>query len=346
MVLQEMIAALSGAMAPSGSEGRAREIAGKLVADYVDETKTDTMGNLIALRRCADAQAPTVLLDAHLDEIGLIVTGYEQGFLRFHTLGGVDPRMLPALEVRLLAQEPLYGVIDVLPPHVLTEEEREKPLDAEKLYIDAGLTEEEARRLVPPGTPAVFASGCAPLGKHRLCGKSLDDRSCAAILIRAMELVKDEKLTCHVALLFAAQEEVGCRGAVTGAYALAPEAAVAVDVTFGASPDAPAEKTFPLNAGPTVGVGPNMNRSVSDRLLALAAEKGIPVQTEVMAGCSGTDAWVIQTSREGVATGVLSLPLKYMHTPVEVLDLRDAEAAAQLLAAWLLSYGKEAGEHA
>ncbi|MBE6968972.1 MAG: M42 family metallopeptidase [Ruminococcaceae bacterium] len=341
MTLKEIIIRLSEAAGPSGREDAAMEVVEELLRPLVDDIRSDAMGNRIALKKCADAAAPTVMLDAHMDEIGLIVTGYEKGFLRFQPLGGVDARMLPALEVKLLTDEPLYGVIDTLPPHILSAEEREKPLPVDKLYIDVGLEEEEVKRRVPLGTPAVFTTKCFELGENRLCGKAMDDRSCAAILIRALQLLEGQTLGCHVALLFAVQEEVGCRGAVTGAYGVAPEAAIAVDVTHGQSPDAPKNETFVLGGGPAIGVGPNATRSVSDKLTALAAAAGMDVQIEVIPGHSGTDAWPIQISRVGVATGVLSLPLRYMHTPVEVLDLRDAENCAKLLALWLADYGKE-----
>ena len=342
MDLKEKIFALAEASGPSGFEGGARAAAEELLRPFVDELRTDGMGNLIALRRAGRPGAPTVMLDAHLDEIGLIVTGHEKGFLRFASLGGVDARMLPALELTVLAPEgPLPGVIDVLPPHVLSPKDQEKPLAEDKLFIDVGLSQEEAQRRVPPGTPAVFAAPCGMLGEHRLCGKALDDRSCAAIVIQVMEQLRDEPLEVNVAVLLAAQEEVGCRGAVTGAYAVDPEAAIAVDVTHGSTPDAPAHKTFPLNGGAAIGVGPNMTRRISDRLAGLAREREIPFSLEAMGGHSGTDAWAIQTSREGVATGVVSLPLKHMHTPVEVMDLRDAQALVRLLCAWVETYGKE-----
>lgn len=341
MELKEMIMTLSRAMGPSGFEGNAMTAAEELLRPWVDEIRADAMGNRIAMRYAPDKNAPTVLLDAHMDEIGLIVTGYEKGFLRFQTLGGVDARMLPALEVMVLAREPLYGVIDALPPHVLSAEEQEKPLETDKLFIDVGLSEEAVKNRVPLGTPCVFSVPCTELGEHQLCGKALDDRSCAAILIKTMETLRPEVLPVHVAVLLAVQEEVGCRGAVTGAYSVAPEAAVVVDVTHGRTPDAPKAKTFALNGGAAIGVGPNMTRRVSDRLAALAAQEGIPFQVEAMAGHSGTDAWPVQVSREGVATGVVSLPLKYMHTPVEALDLRDADALVRLLCAWLRTYGEE-----
>ena len=143
MTLKEMILCLSETPGPSGREDAAMQAAAELLRPYADEIRRDCMGNLIALKKCAAADAPTVMLDAHMDEIGLIVTGYEKGFLRFQALGGVDARMLPALEVKVLAEEPLYGVIDTLPPHILSAEEREKPLAMDKLFIDVGLGVEE-----------------------------------------------------------------------------------------------------------------------------------------------------------------------------------------------------------
>lgn len=341
MKLREMILRLASTSGPSGFETGAQAVAEELLRPYVDEIHTDVMGNLIGLRRAKAENAPTVMLDAHMDEIGLIVTGYEKGFLRFQTIGGVDARMLPALEVKLLTEEPMYGVIDVLPPHVLSPEDQEKPLDVDKLFIDVGLNEEAVKERVPLGTPVVFSVPVTELGEHQICGKSLDDRSCAAILIKVMEKTQGRDLPVNVAVSLASQEEVGCRGAKTAAYAIDPEAAIVVDVTHGHTPDAPKHRTLKMNGGAAIGIGPNMTRSVSDRLLALCKERDIPCQAEVMSGGSGTDAVAVQVSRGGVATGVVSLPLKYMHTPVEVLDIRDAKAIVELIVAWLETYGKE-----
>lgn len=341
MELKEAILTLARQAGPAGFEGSAIRKAKEMLSPFVDETAVDTMGNLIGWRRCGEENAPVVMLDAHMDEIGLIVTGYEKGFLRFQTLGGVDPRMLPALEVLVLTEKPLFGVIDVLPPHVLSVADREKPLPTDKLFIDVGISEDEVKKAVPLGTPVVFHTPCTELGDHRICGKALDDRSCAAILLRVMEKTAGKKLPVDVAILLSVQEEVGLRGATTGAYSIAPEAALIVDVTHGKTPDAPKGKAYTMNGGAAIGVGPNMARSISDRLEKLAQEHNIPYQIEVMAGQTGTNAWPIQVSREGVATGVVSLPLKYMHTPVEVIDLRDAETIVDLISLWLETYGEE-----
>ena len=343
MELRELITALATEPGPSGFECRAAEKARELLAPWVDEIGTDTLGNLIAWRRCGRKNAPTLLLDAHMDEVGLVVTGYERGFLRVSSIGGVDARILPAAEVHILTKDgPIPGVIDVLPPHLLTAEDREKPLPMDKLFIDAGFAdEEEARRRVPQGTPAVYATPCFAMGEHQLCGKSLDDRSCAAILIKAMEKLAGKKLAADVAVNLAVQEEVGGRGAITGTFAIEPDYALAVDVTFARTPGSPTGKTVKLNGGAIIGVGPATSRKVTDDLIALAEKKGIPFELEALGGYSGTDGDDIQVSRRGVATGVVSLPLKYMHTPVEVIDLRSAEAAADLIAAWVESFAEE-----
>ena len=338
-----MIVTLAQASGPAGFENGAADAARELLAPLVDEVHTDVMGNLIGWRRCGKPGAPVVMLDAHLDEVGLIITGYERGFLRFHNLGGVDPRILPALEVTLLAPEgPIHGVVDVLPPHVVPLADREKPLAMDKLFIDAGFdSEEEAKAHVPLGTAAVYSTPCFAMGDHQLAGKALDDRSCAAIVLAAMEQLRDKPLAADVAVHLAAQEEVGGRGALTGAYSIHPDYGVAVDVTFAASPDTPAHKSMKRNGGAAIGVGPAVTRKVSDKLEQLAKEKDIPYQIEVLGGYSGTDADEIRVTREGVATGVISLPLKSMHTPVEVIDLRDAQAVADLIAAWVESFGEE-----
>jgi len=343
MELKEIMRTLCEPQGPAGFESAATAAAAELLRPLTDELHTDPLGNLIAWRRCGLPNAPVVMLDAHMDQIGLIVTGYEKGFLRFESLGGVDGRLLPAMEVELLTKNgPIRGVIDALPPHLLSADEAEKPIPADKLFIDAGFeTEETARAAVPQGTPAAFVTPFFALGEHRVCSRSLDNRSCAAVLLAVMERTKGKPLAVDVAVHLAAQEEVGGRGALTGAWSIRPDYAIIVDVTFGHAPDCPRHRTVAMNGGAAIGVGPAAARSVSDRLQKLAEERKIPWQFEVMGGGSGTDADEIQTTREGVATGIVSLPLKYMHTPVEVVDLRDAQAMADLIVAWLESFGEE-----
>ncbi len=335
MQLVELARQLSGLAGPSGFEQPVCEYIANYLHPFADEVRTDVMGNVMAFKRCGVPGAKTVLLDAHMDEIGLVVTGAKNGFLSFASLGGVDQRMLPAREVRVLADPPLFGVIAALPPHLLTEEEKGQTIPADKLYIDVGLEQEQAEKLVPPGTPVVYVSACEELGGEQLCGKALDDRACAAVIIKAFEQLCLRRLKVDVCCLVSTQEEVGHRGAKVAAWGIRPHAALVVDVTHGRTPDAP-RVVCQCGKGPAVSIGPNIHRPMAMELLALADELGIPCQRKAEpGGNSGTNAEAIQISRTGVATALISLPLKYMHTPVEVVDTEDMAACVELLAAYV-----------
>lgn len=341
--LKETILELCALPSPSGFEGAVRSRVRELLAPYADEIRTDAMGNLIAVKRCGKTDAKKLLLDAHMDEIGLIVTGHEDGFLRFGTIGGVDQRMLPAREVKILTDPPIFGVIDTLPPHILSEDEMDKSIDADKLFIDAGLTQQEAQERVPLGTPAVYAGGVTELTENVLCGKSLDDRSCVAIILKTMEALANTELGVDLYCLISTQEELGTRGATVGAFSIAPDYAFALDVTFASTPDTKKGQTMELRKGAAIGVGPNMHRALTQRLIALAKEREIPYQLEIMGGNTGTDGWPIQVSRDGVATLLVSLPIRCMHTPVETMDLSDAEGIVKLLTAFIPTLGADEG---
>ena len=336
MDMKHVLETLCGCTAPSGFEAPAAQAARALLEPLVDQVSIDRMGNVIGVRRCGREGAKTILLDAHLDEIGLIVTGAEEGFLRFSTIGGVDPRMLPGREVTILTDPPIPGM--VAPPTPLQDDES-KAVPIPELVVDAGLTQEQAEKLL--GTPMVYRGACFPLGEDQMCGKAMDDRSCFAALLRSLELLKDKNLDVDVYVMGSTREEVSGVGATVGTWAVQPDCCIAVDVTHGRTPDGPSDKTFVLGGGPAVGVGPNMARWMTQRLLDKAKEREIPFQQEVMSGHTGTNGWEMQISREGVATAVLSLPLKYMHSPIEVLSLTDLEHTAALLAAFVEDLGKE-----
>ncbi len=337
MDLTELTRTLSNLSGPSGFESAVYAWIAEYLRPVADEVRTDALGNMIAVKRCGKPGAKMILLDAHMDEIGFIVTGAKDGFLRFGMLGGVDQRMLPAREVKVLTDPPMFGVIDTMPPHVLTDEEKEKAFPPDKLCIDVGLTQEEAERLVPPGTPVVYGNTFEELGEKYLCGKALDDRACAAIIIKAFERLCGEELNADVCCLVSTQEEVGHRGATVAAWSVQPDAALVVDVTHGRMPDAP-EVPCECGKGAAIGIGPNMNPALSRELIALARTRGIAYRPEaVPGGNSGTNAHAVQMAREGVVTGLISLPLKYMHTPVEVVCREDMDAIVELLAAYVES---------
>ena len=187
----------------------------------------------------------------------------------------------------------------------------------------------------------VYRTDFTRLGERQVCAKALDDRACYAALLRAAELLQGRELDVDLYILGSVCEEVGGVGAKVGAQALNPDFCVAVDVTHGRTPDSAKDESFVMGGGPAVGIGPNMARWMSRRLLDKAAAEGIPVQKEVMERSSGTNGWGMQIANEGVATAVLSIPLKYMHTPVEVVELSDIEDTARLLAAFAQGLGEE-----
>lgn len=343
MDMQESLDALCACSGPSGREGEVRALAMELLQPLVDEVWADPFGNIAGVRRCGRENAKRVVLDAHLDEVGLVITGAEEGFLRFRAVGGIDPRMLPNREVILMTHPPTFGLVAVLPPHVQKPGEGDKSLPLSKLYIDAGLTQAEGEALV--GTFAVPRGQCRKLLNQRISGKAMDDRAGFVALLRTAELLKEVALDVDLYILGSSREEVNGGGALVGAYSIAPHCFVAVDVTHARTPDGPKEGSFSQGKGTVIGIGPNITRWMSDRFIAKAKAREIPWAPEVMTGHSGTNAWRVQTAREGIATAVLSLPLKYMHSPVETLDWADLESTATLLAAFVQDLEKEGGVH-
>lgn len=331
MELVKTIAELSSLPAPSGFEETAAARIQEIMADCMDEAWRDVMGNVMAVKRSRKAGAKKLLLDAHMDEVGIIITGSEEGFLKFQPIGSLDPRNLPGSEVILLTEPPVAGVIACLPPHVLSDEEKEKVIEIKDLYIDAGLSEPEASERVRPGTPGVFKSGFFSLGGTQYSGKAFDNRVCVGVLLDALSKLRDRELDVELYAMASSQEELGTRGATTGAFSVRPDYCVAVDVTFGETPGSPKVGTYKVGGGPTIGIGPNINMKLYKKLVEICEKNSIPYQIEVMAGNSGTNAWPIQISQEGVATAVLSIPLKYMHSPVETFAVSDAEAASDIL---------------
>ena len=330
MELEDRITKLSLLNAPSGFEDAAAECIIDMLLPYVDEVRRDVIGNVIAIKRCGKPNAVKILLDAHMDEVGFIITGSEEGFLKFSLLGSIDPRNLIGCEVTVLTTTPIFGVIACLPPHVLTKDEREKVIAVKDLYIDVGLSGEKADA-VPVGTAGVFNGTATALAGNFVCAKALDNRLCVAVMLDAISKLKNERLNADLLILVSVQEELGMRGAVTGAFDLRPDYCIAIDVTHAETPDSPKTCVFKAGTGPASGVWPKILRAFLLKLIEICQRKEIPYQIEVMAGSSGTDAWPIQISREGVCTAVLSVPLKYMHSPVEVANLSDAAFASDVL---------------
>lgn len=341
MQLEQTLRTLTALPAVSGHEAQAAEAVAELFRPYCDTVEVDKNGNMLGFRSCGRKNAKTVLLDAHLDQIGFLVTEVlDGGFVRFAPVGGVDPRMLLGGEVTLLADEPLYGVVSCMPPHLLKAGEQDKAVPVSEMAIDTGLLDAKSRIRV--GTPIVFGQTPISLAGDQLCSKCLDDRAgIASILLAMKQLKKGKKLRCNIAVLISAQEEVTGLGAQTGAFAVQPEYAIAVDVTHGRTPDGPSDGVFDLGSGAAIGMGPNLHRGLTKALIRTAKANDIDYSLEIMEGDTGTNAWTIQIVGRGIACALLSIPQKYMHTPVEVVSLADVEAVADLMAAFLREFDGE-----
>ncbi|MGC9397942.1 MAG: M42 family metallopeptidase [Anaerolineae bacterium] len=336
MKTETLLKELSEISGLAGREDAVRRHLQALWEPWVDELRTDALGNLIGVQRGATAAPrPELMLAAHMDEIGLVVTEIEKGFLHVGRVGGVDLRVLLGLRVTVHGRRALPGVIGTRPPHVLSAEERKKVVPWEKLFVDLGLPAEEVQDVVGVGDPVSIHRPLLTLQNRRVAGKALDNRASVAALTQALEMLRAIRHDWDVYAVATVQEEVGIKGAITGAYGVAPQLAVALDVTFAKQAGDSEAGAFALDKGPTVGVGPNFHPQVVERLREAAKSREIPYQVEVLPGSSGTDAWGIQVAREGVPTGLLSIPVRYMHQPVEMVALGDIERTARLLAAFV-----------
>lgn len=330
---------LSRATQCSGLPGNEQEVAAfmrEAFAPYCEQVQVDALQNMIA-HLPGEGGGPKIYVCAHLDEIGLIVTGIEDdGCLRFSQMGGVDPRILPASEVHVLCDPPLHGVIGAKPPHILSEADRKKNYRREDLYIDVGYPAEEVRKRVSIGDRVQLTGPLTQLSGDYVACKTLDDRACCAILYLCAQALSQMRHKADVYLVCSSQEEVGSRGAKTSVYAVDPDLAIAIDVTHADMPDCAADETHDIDKA-CFTCGPNIHPRMLDALLGVA--KDIHVEHELSA-CSGetwTDAAELQISRAGVPTVLMELPLKYMHTTVETISLRTLREQARLLAAYIAS---------
>lgn len=314
----------------------ASKTAEQYLSQFTDDIHRDLLGNVWGIIASDTADAPTLLLEAHIDEIGFTVSRVdEQGFLHLSACGGVDIRTLSAAPVTVLTNPPVNGIFCTLPPHLSSKED--SPLqELPERGVDVGMTKEEADVRIPVGTRAVFLPHFEELLNGRICAKALDNRAGVTAILQALEYVKGKALPFRLVVAFCVQEELGMRGSKTAAFAINPDAALAVDVSFAHTPDADKRECGILGDGVMLGMSPTLSGGITEELRRLAEKNSIPVQFEVMGGTTGTDADNIGTVREGIPTGLLSVPLRYMHTPVEVVSLQDIDATAKLIAAFIM----------
>lgn len=337
MELLQTLELINMRCSPSGFEAGTANTAAELMGKYFDSVNTDRLGNIIGIKRCGKDVARTLMLDAHIDQVGFIVTDVDDGgFVRVKSIGGIDCRVLPSSEVKILTEPPIYGVFTSVPPHLQNDGDGRGAPTLDELYIDCGI-KNGAKELIKIGTPAVFAEKTEVLSGSIVSGGGIDNRLGFAVLLRVMDKLNVHKLNVDLALCGTACEEIGGAGAKTAAYALDPDFALAVDTTHASTHDCSNEQTFELGGGPLIGMGPNLDRGMSKKLVEIARDGNIKYGLEVMEGSTGTNAWQIQTVREGIRCALVSVPIRYMHTPTETADLNDAEAAAELIAQYILT---------
>ena len=326
--MRDLIKKLSDMRGISGFEYRLNKEIADMMKPYADEVMTDQLGSVIAVKKCGKKNAPSVMIEAHCDEIGLMVTSVtDEGFITFANVGGVDNRILPSLEVIIHGKEDINGVIGIKPDYL---NEEGKSVKIKNMAIDTGLLAEKVKELVSVGDSITIAQSVGKLGRRQWSGKTLDDRASVAAIISAMKELSKKDINADVYYVAAVQEEVGCRGGKTTAYAINPDMAIAIDVTHGITPDN-SDNAFELGSGAVVSVGPNLHPKLTDRLFEVANKYKVKTETDVDGGNTGTDAWEMQIAADGVPTALLSIPLKYMHTSVETLAVSDVEAVSSLL---------------
>lgn len=343
MKLEQFLAQITALPGVSGYEGQMGELIRSAFSPYADEIRRDNLQNLIALKKGEGENRPSIMLAAHMDEIGLMVTKIEEkGFLRVTGVGGVDERTILAQEVTVFGKEPLFGIVGAKPPHLQDADERTKAVKMEDLYIDLGLSEERVKELVRVGDLVTVNREYTALHGERATAKAMDDRAGVAMVL---EIFKELQLLRHTVDVYGVatvQEEVGTRGAYTSTYGINPDLGIAIDVGHGHMPDILKEEdTLILGDGAAVAVGPHVHPKIYRKLKEIAEELSIPYQLEPSPYPGGTDAYAIQITRSGVPTALISIPLRYMHTSVETLDLADLKAGARLLANFIARIDNE-----
>ena len=331
--MKELIKKLSGLHGISGFEYRINGEIKDMLLKYCDDVKIDALGNVIAVKYSGRQNAKKLLIEAHIDEIGLMVKNIdENGFITFVNVGGVDARILPAMEVIIHGKKDLKGVIGAKPPHIMSEGEGKNAVKIENMAIDTGLPFEEVKNQISVGDSISFSTEATELLDSQITGKSLDDRASIAVLIDVMQNIK--ALAVDVYAVCSVQEEVGGFGAMTSAFSVEPDFAIAIDVCHGITPDN-SYCAYEMGGGAVITCGPNIHPKMYELLTNTAKKHNIKFQIDVDGGNTGTDAWQIQVVRDGIPTGLLSIPLKYMHTLVETVSLDDVEAVAKLVTAFI-----------
>lgn len=340
--LKVFLEELSNNSGVSGYEEDISKLVQKHFEPYCDEIYNDNIYNTVCVKKGSkNTNDIKIMLAAHIDEIGLMIKDIDDdGYLYFATIGGFDPRVLLYQEVNIHGIKDVFGII-VPEKDDLKKIESSKALDIKDLKIDTGYTSEKIKRLVNIGDVVTIKRELISLEDESVGGKALDDRAGVAVMHECAKELTKLKHQADVYFVGTVQEEVGTRGAATSSYSINPDIGIAIDVTFGRTPELSKDRSLEVGKGSGLTIGGNIHPKVRKQMISVAKEYNIPFQIEVDPGPTGTDARAIQITREGIPTALISIPLKYMHTSTEVINLRDIKTSAKLLARFISSISKD-----
>ncbi|MBR5473539.1 MAG: M42 family peptidase [Clostridia bacterium] len=328
MNIKETLFELSDAVS-IGNITDASDKAYKILSQYADTTQN----GINVIGKIKGNSEYTLMLEAHIDEVGFVVTDIDDnGFLSVKNCGGIDLRMLPSRTVVIHGKEKITGVFCATPPHLGGVKEYD---DISALKIDT-LLGEKAKDVVSVGDFVTFNQKATDLNDTRVTGKSFDNRAGVVCLLALAKKLSGKQLPFNVVFALTDQEELGHRGAKTTVFDVSPDEAIALDVSFADAPDVPSNECGKLSGGAMIGISPVLDKQISKKLIAIAKDNNMPYQTEVMGGRTGTNGDVISISKSGVKTGLVSIPLRNMHTDVEIIDIKDIENVCDLLEKYIL----------
>lgn len=334
MDIKAALKTLTEQVGVSGDEFPASRAAAELLEKYADDVLIDAFGNVTGYVWSPSGSAKTLMLDAHIDQVGYIVTHInEQGFLSVSACGSPDVKMLLAQSVTIHGKQKIRGVVSTLPPHV---QKDNKAPEIGDISIDIGMDKKHAEELISLGDRVTVDSAFRELCGDVVSAPAIDDRSGVVAILAALEMLEERDPAYNIVVCFSAQEETGERGAKQAAFRFQPDKCIAVDVSFGRTPDSEPKNTATLGSGVMIGFSAALDKEMSNALKELAMLKEIPFTVEVMPGSTGTNADAIGMTGKGVKCCTLSFPIRYMHTPVECVNLKDIETTARLICEFAL----------
>lgn len=335
-VIEPFLLSLLSAPGLSGSEEPVSRIIAEKWRPLVDEISFSRLGSLHALRKSAvEGKSPSLMIAAHMDAVGLVVRKIEDGYLLIRSVGGIDERILPGQAVIVHGRKEIPGVVQMLPDRLMPSNLANEPLRFSRLFVDTGFTQKELEKYVQIGDVISFAQPPILFRDDYIAGHSLDNRASIAALTVCLEELKNYNLQWNVWAVATVQEEGTLRGAATSSYKIRPDIAIALDVTFAKGPGSNNHMTFTMGKGITIGIGSNVHPALSRLFKKIAEEIDMPYAMEPMPRSSGTDSIAMQITADGIPNMVIGIPIRYMHTPVEMASINDIMRAGRLLARFI-----------